>query len=737
MERIILLFTLMFSAALGLSFRNQPDTVTAYAGDTIYMRCDLNLGEVAGSSVHVTWIKSDNKNPTTYISIRGHFVHSFIGRFSIAGDTTRGEHDLMIQDVQYEDAGLYYCQVSGPGGTVITSVMGRLTVRVPIPIPTCSMTPSSPRVGQRVTFICRQQMHPSVDYEVLNWWNETSRSRIQQQGRYSDGSIFFTRLLSDSDQGQQFVCSQSQVFVEGERNCTVVPLPAAEVSTIANPLETIVINPTVKYVAEGSSATFGCQSRAAPVSRWVFGYGSKASKVRQSRGRFLVSADRSEFTVIRTTSNDNNTAVRCIVLLPSEEKLVAESILKVLPSDTQPSAGNSRLPPPPPIITTQATTTERPSTRSTRMTSNGPTRHRDTPTVNDPIIGQGTSNNANTGKGSQPDFSDGKSVSNVQTTPIKAEVTTKVTTKPAETSTRRDVVQIGANTDIDPGVLATDANVNQNHAGAPKIQTGGGYRVIDSGNTHQVSNQERPDQGSSSSGIVGAVMGSLLIIALIVLIIFLIKTKRYPKSVPTWIPPHVVAALKRPIDMVKKSSSDAGQGGGSEKSSKGNAPMRMKQIEVVVNPPPPEWQFRLKDVESNSGQVGTYAVTPRESHMLDGPVYANITPDLSKTQTHAVQDDHELDDDDDDSLFSSDFDDDLDLEGEIAAELVARSCESEGNSEDSIKDKKSKNVEGLVYAQLDMGPDAQKRSTVFIEGEKTQYAHIKVGNPAKPKYQRH
>lgn len=723
----ILLVTLMFSGALGLSFRNQPDTVTVYAGDTIYMRCDLNLDGVAGSSVSVTWIKSDNTNPQTqYISIRGHIVHTYT-RFSIAGDSNLGEHDLMIRNVDYEDAGMYWCQASGAGG-VIESVAGRLAVRVPIPIPTCSMTPPQPSVGQRVTFICSQQMHPSVNYEALNWWNETSRSKIRTQGRYSDGSIFFTRLLSDTDQGQQFVCSQSSVFVEGERNCTVVPLPAIEVSTIANPLETVVMNPTVKYVTEGSSAMFGCQSRAGPVARWVFGYGSRASKIRATRGRFLVSADRSEFTVIRTTLNDNGTAVRCIVILPSGVKLIGESTLKVLPAGTEAAAVNPRIPPPPPPVSTHQTfRTEQPSIIPTRKpsTDQEPSTHG---------TSHGASNAANAETDSQPNLSGGKTIVNGQTTAKMPTATSRTTTNAAETSTRRDVVQIGANTDIDSGVIATEANVNQNHAGAPKIQTGGGYRQ-EGGNTHQVSNKDLPDQESNSSGIAGAVIGSLLIIALIVLIIFLIKTKRYPKSVPTWIPPHVVAALKRPIDMVKKSGSAGGQSGSATKSPKGSAQMRMKEIEVVVNPPPPEWQFRLKDVESNSGgQVNSYALTPRQSHMMDGPVYANITPDLSKAPPG--QDEHDLDDDDDlddDSVFSSDFDDDLDLEGEIAAELVARSCESEGNTPEFIEDRKSKNVEGLVYAQLDMGPNAVKRSTVFIEGEKTQYAHIKVGNSAKAK----
>ncbi|XP_071503902.1 uncharacterized protein [Diadema antillarum] len=687
----------MTSMVLSLSFRNQPDTVSAYAGDTIYMRCDLYLD--AGdqpSTLRVTWKKVDSRNTLKDISILGHIVlaNADPERFSIVGDPRMGEHDLKIQDVQYEDAGMYFCQVTA-SGRFLESAAGRLTVHVPIPIPTCEINPPIPTVGQRVTFVCAQQMHPQVNYEALNWWNETSRSKIVTQGRYSDGSIYFTRLLLDSDRNQKFVCSQGQTYVPGSRNCSIIPLPAIEISTIANPLtHTIFINPAIKNVTERSSATFGCRSSAGPVSRWVFGYGSRASKIRETRNRFLVSADKSELTVIRTTLNDSNSVVRCIVVTDAGEKLTARSVLYVLPSNTQPDVTDPKIAPPlPPVYTARPAATD----RSTR----GQTTRR--------TVTPGTKNEDKTGIAGT-NVPDGKTFVNVQNTPYKL---TTPSGKVIEPTTRRDAAQIEADTGAD----ATTASDKDNDINVSILRNGGGLGGI---NTHEVSSNSNPEKNDNNSGIAGAIIGSLLIIALVVLLIFLIKTKRYPKTVPSWIPPSLVAALKRP-----RKKSDRESFNNSESAASGKASMRLKEIEVVVNPPPPEWQFRLKDVENTGGRAEHPSNTPK-NHMNDGPVYANLSPGLSKA--HVDEDVH--DEDEDDSLFSSDFDDELDLEGEIVAEIAARSgdeCREAGLSEKIVEERKSRNVEGLVYAQLDLGPDAEKRSTVYIEGEKTQYAHIQHG----------
>ena len=702
---ICLLCSLLVSATVGISFRNQPGLVTAYKGDTVNIKCDLYLDpNVPGSSVTVTWIKSDNRNAFKYISIRGIIVQAYADptRYSISGDPNRGEHDLMITNLKYEDAGMFWCQVTS-SGQLIESDAGRLTVQVPIPVPTCSMNPATPQVGERVTLTCDQEMHPGVNYEALNWWNDTSRTKMFGQ-RYSDGSIYFTRILTESDRNQRFICSQGVSFVEGQRNCTLTPLKPIEISTIATQLYTISISPEMKYVTERSSATFSCTSNAGSVTRWIFGYGSRASKIRDTRGRFLVSADRSELTVIRTTMDDHNTGVRCVVITPEGGKLIAHSVLTVLKTSTV--ATNPRIPLPPPPLSTPQPKTEEPTRRATTRPASG---RKDTSTLNDPS----TNHLVKTGSQSLPNVPEVMTSVDIPTT--DKTLATELMTKEAEATTKRDIVQIGANPDIDTNLAGTVVNANLNYADSPKAETGGSYKAV---NPHQVANTKTNGQNGSNSGVVGAVMGTLLIIALVVLVVFLIKTKRYPKTIPAWVPPQVIAALKRPTKKKATESANENVNNCEKSTSNDKVSMRMKQIEVVVNPPPPEWQFRLKDVEL-SKRASFFAGKQRRSQMPDGPVYANITPDLSKSHIEV----NDFDDEDSDSLFSSDFDDDLDLEGEIAAEMAARSNET-NEANETLEERKSKNVEGLVYAQLDLGPDAEKRSTVFIEGEKTEYAHI-------------
>ncbi|KAL3866677.1 hypothetical protein ACJMK2_043958 [Sinanodonta woodiana] len=85
-------------------FIPRPNNVTSLKGETVKLQCSIeNLG-----SKFVVWRKASDPHP---ISV-GTFIYSPDKRFNVSFSPTRREFNLVLQDVQSSDEGVYECQVS-------------------------------------------------------------------------------------------------------------------------------------------------------------------------------------------------------------------------------------------------------------------------------------------------------------------------------------------------------------------------------------------------------------------------------------------------------------------------------------------------------------------------------------------------------------------------------------------------------------------------------------------------
>ena len=199
---------------------------------------------------------SSGKDPNEYVAGCFSIQGDHQGRMSVRLDTNKKRYQLTIRNVQLEDSGDYWCQLSFVTGYITKSARATLTVNQVLPRvkPFCELDPPQPRVNTTVRLKCTLSSKDPPNN--LTWFESPliERNQLERGREIQPGQVYSVeRVLTDTDNMKEFTCVAGP-NVRGP-NCSITPL---HIST------TVSIFPSSITLQEHQSARFTCDLEAIP-----------------------------------------------------------------------------------------------------------------------------------------------------------------------------------------------------------------------------------------------------------------------------------------------------------------------------------------------------------------------------------------------------------------------------------------------------------------------------------------
>ena len=292
----------------GQVFSSHPVNSTVLQGGIADFRCRLN-GMYPCKNIY--WVKYVGKGNVRYrtkkyisscitLTDRKYFDET---RYSVTKQNIN-EYRLEIRDVRPSDAGAYGCVYQDNNNNVNRpSAIASLIVLNSWPRPTCSVIPKRPAVGQAVRFTCSPP--PGSPTLPLTWAYRNSADFGGTMTVHPGQSYDIVWRLGTTENYEYFTCFAGQG--NSVKGCTVSPLKIPP---------TPIVSPVIVRKVEGDNAEFKCQvviSTPSIKSRvWFVVDGEqKLRRFYNSSGRYRVLDDKATFRIKHLTEKDNNTHVWC------------------------------------------------------------------------------------------------------------------------------------------------------------------------------------------------------------------------------------------------------------------------------------------------------------------------------------------------------------------------------------------------------------------------------------------
>ena len=292
----------------GQVFFTHPMNSTVLQGGIAEFRCNLN-GIYPCNNIH--WVKYIGSGHIKYRITK--YLSSCVSltdrksfdetRYSVTKQHIN-EYRLEIRDIRPNDAGAYGCiYTDASANTKKPSAIATLNVLNVWPKPFCSVTPPNPNVGTTVKFSCSTP--PGSPTLPLTWTYRKSSgfggTMLVNPGQSYD----IHWRLGTTENYEYFTCFAG--YGSSVKGCTVSPLKIPP---------TPVVSPVIVRKMEGDNAEFKCkvgittpsiQSRV-----WFVVDGEqKLRRFSNSSGRYKVLDDNALFRIKQLTERDNNTHVWC------------------------------------------------------------------------------------------------------------------------------------------------------------------------------------------------------------------------------------------------------------------------------------------------------------------------------------------------------------------------------------------------------------------------------------------
>ncbi|XP_066285333.1 irregular chiasm C-roughest protein-like [Branchiostoma lanceolatum] len=195
----------------GAAYRQYPQDTATLLGQPVTLYCSFS-GLSAGDVVNWHWYNPSSEAKLYHISA-GSVVAPEFSRYSIVGNTQRGEYNLYIKDTSQEDEGNYRCSVFSVRDTKDIE----LKIIVPPPVSPEITGPRTPRTeGKGLVLTC--QSRGGRPLPKLVWYNGTTRqppvrsvSRVQHRSE-SVFSELVLPFLTRWDNGANISCVADQGF---------------------------------------------------------------------------------------------------------------------------------------------------------------------------------------------------------------------------------------------------------------------------------------------------------------------------------------------------------------------------------------------------------------------------------------------------------------------------------------------------------------------------------------------
>ncbi|XP_072019405.1 uncharacterized protein [Amphiura filiformis] len=292
----------------GQVFSAHPVNSTVLQGGIADFRCRLNGVYPCTNIYWVKYVGSGNVRYRTkkYISTcvgltdRKYFDET---RYSVTKQNIN-EYRLEIRDIRPSDAGAYGCVYQDNNMNVNRpSAIASLIVLNSWPRPNCNVTPRNPVVGETVKFTCSPPAgSPSLP---LTWTYRKSADFGGTMTVHPRQSYDIMWQLRTTENYEYFTCFAG--YGNAVKGCTVSPLKIPP---------TPVVSPVIVRKVEGDNAEFQCQvviSTPSIKSRvwFVVDGDQKLHRFSNSSGRYRVLDDNASFRIKHVTERDNNTHVWC------------------------------------------------------------------------------------------------------------------------------------------------------------------------------------------------------------------------------------------------------------------------------------------------------------------------------------------------------------------------------------------------------------------------------------------
>lgn len=330
-------------------FSTYPVDSTILQGGTVDFRCRLN-GVYPCNNIH--WVKYVGSGSSQYRAKK--YVSSCASlndrrtfdetRYSVAKQNIN-EYRLEIRDVRPSDAGDYGCIVYDTVSNMnIPSGTASLTVLNTWPTPICQASPSHATVGSTVRFTC--SVPPGSPTLPLSW---TNKKAVGFGGTKSvapgETNEVYWRLQSIENY-EKFTCISG--YGDTAQKCSVSPLQIPP---------TPIMSPVVVRKVVGENADFSCNviinTPSIKSKVWFVVDGEQnLRRFKNSSGRYLMLDDNSSFRIQKLTAKDNNTHVWCtaknekgiysaatgtarlVVMPPKESPIITFPVDKPLPTSS-------------------------------------------------------------------------------------------------------------------------------------------------------------------------------------------------------------------------------------------------------------------------------------------------------------------------------------------------------------------------------------------------------------------
>lgn len=284
-----------------ISFREQPESATAIAGETIELHCAVNNQ----ADLKLYW---QNLDTASYISLNrrlnpyGQLGEEQLNRIEITGDVDRGEYHLRITNASKADEGRYAC-VFFLNFNYYSQVAKIKVVRPPDRgYPKCAIDPiRRANVGDNITLTCESRGGDPP--ATLSWVRGTTRL-ITKRGRHHTGDpiVHYSMTLTEEDSDVRFTCVATNPALQQPSTCSLTPLR----SSLG-----VLLRPVVASVKVGEAFTFVCITERIPNLVYQWYINNEPIDGREPRFTYIRGGQR--LLIEAVTMEDDYALVKCEV----------------------------------------------------------------------------------------------------------------------------------------------------------------------------------------------------------------------------------------------------------------------------------------------------------------------------------------------------------------------------------------------------------------------------------------
>ena len=301
-----------FHNAEAISARVHPEDFQTVAGSTVTVSCAVD--DIGTHSIY--WYRHSTQSYLTKNSKVFHqagSLKSFWKRLSVVGDTRRGEFNLRIRNVTFEDADRYSCVFFQGSRYVTESKAGELKVyEAPAEgYPKCNMIPNTGvGPGTRVTIKCLSKRGTGAPNSRLDWhrWFEMLPGSFIQG---NDPQANYATELSAQDNGAVFTCVETSPVLDVPRTCNVTPfLIPTNVTIIAiQGGHTTKGRSNYSYIEAGHEVLLKCKAEAIP-SVTNYTWFVTGEPVKESK-KYSIESNGAHLRIKDVQMIDNGTYIEC------------------------------------------------------------------------------------------------------------------------------------------------------------------------------------------------------------------------------------------------------------------------------------------------------------------------------------------------------------------------------------------------------------------------------------------